>query len=44
MVRVKREATEIVGKKITFSVTASDDSGEVGFGTHERFIINLACL
>ncbi|MEA4894031.1 MAG: thioesterase family protein [Oscillospiraceae bacterium] len=39
---VESELTEIDGRKVTFSVTAFDDvNGEVGFGTHERFIVNL---
>ena len=33
------EVTAVDGKKITFSVTACDEAGEIGRGTHERFII-----
>ena len=33
------EVTAVEGKKITFSVTAFDEAGEIGHGTHERFII-----
>jgi len=29
------------GRKLTFSVTAYDESGIIGRGTHERFIINI---
>ena len=31
--------TAVEGKKITFDVVAFDESGEIGRGTHERFII-----
>lgn len=34
------ELTEINGKKLTFSVTAYDEYGIIGKGTHERFIVN----
>ena len=36
------EATVIAidGRKLTFEVVCSDESGMVGMGTHERFIIN----
>lgn len=33
------EVTAISGKKITFAVSAFDESGPIGKGTHERFII-----
>ena len=38
---VDSELTEIDGRKVTFSVSARDKNGDVGFGTHERFIVNL---
>lgn len=31
--------TAVEGKKISFDVVAFDESGEIGRGTHERFII-----
>jgi len=31
--------TAVEGKKITFDVAAYDETGEIGRGTHERFII-----
>ncbi len=32
--------TCVEGRKITFQVRAFDERGEIGSGTHERFIIN----
>ena len=31
--------TGVDGKKITFDVAAFDEAGEIGHGTHERFVI-----
>ena len=33
------EVLAVEGKKITFAVTAFDEAGSIGKGTHERFII-----
>ena len=33
------EVTAVDGKKVTFAVTAFDEAGPIGKGTHERFII-----
>lgn len=33
------EVTAVEGKKITFTVSAFDEAGPIGKGTHERFII-----
>lgn len=33
------EVTEVDGRRIVFSVKAYDDSGLIGEGTHERFVI-----
>ena len=34
--------TEVDGRKLTFSITAFDESGKIGEGFHERFIIEEA--
>jgi fluoroacetyl-CoA thioesterase len=34
------ELTETDGKRLVFKLTASDESGLIGEGTHERFIIS----
>lgn len=34
------ELTEIDGRKLVFKVCAWDDEGEIGSGTHTRFIID----
>ena len=39
-VRARSEVIAIDGKKITFSVSAYDDAGLIGEGTHQRFLIN----
>lgn len=39
-VRAEAEVTAMEGKVITFSVTAFDESGEIGHGTHKRVIVN----
>ncbi|MFV0466399.1 MAG: thioesterase family protein [Lachnospiraceae bacterium] len=31
--------TEIDGRKLVFEVSVSDETGEVGNGTHERFLV-----
>ena len=38
-VTCQSELTEIDGRKLTFKVTASDNKGIIGEGTHRRFII-----
>ena len=34
------EIIEIAGRKIIFKVAVFDEVGEIGHGTHERFIVN----
>ena len=38
-VTCQSELAEIDGRKLTFKVTASDNKGVIGEGTHQRFII-----
>ena len=39
-VRAETELTEIDGRRLIFTVRAFDELGEIGSGTHERFIVN----
>lgn len=39
-VTCESELTGIEGRKLTFSVRAFDEKGEVGAGVHERFVID----
>lgn len=39
-VRCDVELTEVDGRRLVFSVSVADECGEIGCGTHERFIIN----
>lgn len=39
-VRAEAEVTEIDGNCITFQITAYDESGIIGEGTHKRAIVN----
>ena len=34
------EITEIDRRRIVFKVTAFDEAGQIGTGTHERFLID----
>ena len=38
-VRAEAEITEVDGNAITFRVTAYDESGKIGEGTHKRYIV-----
>ena len=39
-VRAEAEVTEVDGNAITFAVTAYDEAGKIGEGTHKRFIVS----
>lgn len=39
-VRAEAKVTAVAGKVITFAVTAFDEVGEIGKGTHTRVIVN----
>ena len=39
-VRAEAEGTGVAGKVITFQVTAFDESGEIGCGTHQRVLVH----
>ncbi len=39
-VRAEAEVTEVDGNTITFQLTAYDESGKIGEGTHKRAVIN----
>ena len=39
-VRAEAEVTAVEGKVITFDVTAYDEAGPIGKGTHKRCIVN----
>lgn len=39
-VRAEAEVTAVEGKVITFAITAYDEAGEIGKGTHKRVIVN----
>ncbi|MFI3313168.1 MAG: thioesterase family protein [Eubacteriales bacterium] len=38
-VRAEAEVTAVEGRKISFTVTAYDEKGLIGKGTHDRFLI-----
>src|SRR5687767_724471 len=40
-VRAEAEVIESDGRRIAFSVTASDEREAIGSGTHERMVVNL---
>jgi predicted thioesterase len=41
-VRAESELTEVDGRRLVFTVTAYDEAGTIGEGTHSRFIIDNA--
>jgi fluoroacetyl-CoA thioesterase len=38
------EVTKVDGRRIEFNVSARDDTEEIGTGTHERMVVDLARL
>ena len=40
-VRAEAVVTEVDGNTITFEITAYDESGKIGEGTHKRAIVNI---
>ena len=38
-VRAEAEVTEVDGNAVTFRVTAYDEKGKIGEGTHKRFVV-----
>jgi fluoroacetyl-CoA thioesterase len=40
----KAEVTHVDGRRVEFTVRATDDAEEIGSGTHERVIVDLARL
>lgn len=43
-VRAEAEVTEVDGRRIAFKVTASDETEEIGSGTHQRMVVDLPRL
>lgn len=39
-VRAEAEVTEVDGNAVTFKVTAYDEAGLIGEGTHKRFVVS----
>ncbi len=40
MITVESVVTAVEGRKISFEVTATDNAGLIGKGTHERFVVD----
>lgn len=43
-VTAEAEVTKVDGRRLEFVVTARDETEEIGRGTHERMVVNLARL
>ena len=41
-VRAEAEVTKVEGRQIAFTVTARDEIEEIGRGTHERVVVDIA--
>jgi fluoroacetyl-CoA thioesterase len=39
-VRAEAEVTKVEGRRIEFTVTASDETEQIGSGTHERMVVD----
>ena len=44
ILRVKATLKEIVGDRLFFNITACDDCGIIGYGKHERAVVNKKTL
>jgi len=44
LVTATAEVTKVDGRRIEFNVSAHDDVEEIGHGTHERMVVDLARL
>jgi fluoroacetyl-CoA thioesterase len=42
LVTAEAEVTGVDGRRVMFKVTARDDKEEIGVGTHERAVIDMA--
>jgi fluoroacetyl-CoA thioesterase len=42
LVQAEAEVTKVDGRRIEFNVTARDEREEIGRGTHERVVVNMA--
>ncbi len=40
-IRVESTVTAVDGRKISFEVVAFDETGVIGKGTHDRFVVNV---
>ena len=43
-ITAEAEVTKVDGRRIEFTVTARDESEEIGSGTHERMVVDLERL
>jgi fluoroacetyl-CoA thioesterase len=41
-VRAEAEVTKVEGRQIAFAVTARDETEEIGRGTHDRMVVDIA--
>ena len=41
-VRAEAEVTKVDGRRLEFNVTARDESEEIGRGTHQRMVVDIA--